>query len=76
MGDDVFLPPQLTVPAGTSVTWVNFGQNVHTATAQDGAFASPTLLFGRRWTYTFTARGAYAYVCLYHPGMTGQLVVD
>ncbi len=71
IGDDLFTPAQIATTAGTSVTWVNLGQNPHTATAHDDSFASPTLLYGGTFTYTFARRGRYVYACLYHPNMFG-----
>src|SRR4051812_3019408 len=35
MGDDVFRPSLLTVPAGTKVTWVNKGSKAHTVVSND-----------------------------------------
>ncbi len=75
IGDDLFTPAQITMTTGTIVTWVNLGQNPHTATAHDDSFASPTLLYGGTYSHTFTKRGRYVYTCLYHPNMFGELVV-
>lgn len=75
MGDEFFLPTAITVTVGTTVTWVNRGQNAHTATARDGSFESPTLDFGGRYSFTFMKRGRYAYTCSFHADMFGDVIV-
>ncbi len=75
MGDEFFLPTAITVTVGTTVTWVNRGQDAHTATARDGSFGSPTLDFGGSYSYTFMKRGRYEYTCLFHTDMFGVVVV-
>ena len=47
MTDNRFQPGRLTVPAGTTVTWVNRGTNVHTISAQDASFDSGPIGTGR-----------------------------
>jgi plastocyanin len=75
MGDQWFLPEQIVVSVGTTVTWVNRGQLAHTATARNGSFDSRNLEFGRTWSYTFTTPGRYAYVCTLHGDMIGEVDV-
>jgi len=36
MQDNYFSPANITVPAGTTVTWVHSGNNPHTTTSYDG----------------------------------------
>jgi plastocyanin/uncharacterized membrane protein YozB (DUF420 family) len=76
-----FIPSQLTVPAGTTVIWVNDEQAKHTASADDGHFDSGDQELGVRYTYTFTEPGTYRYFCRYHGdvggvGMAGTIVVE
>jgi plastocyanin len=68
-------PAVLTVPAGSSVTWVNEGVALHTVTARDGSFDSGLMATGDSFTRTFTQPGTYEYFCTLHPGMIGTLVV-
>jgi len=75
MGDRFFIQPQLVVGTGTTVTWVNRGQEEHTATARDGSFGSPSLAFGSTYKFTFTKPGIYAYYCMNHGDMRGQVEV-
>jgi plastocyanin len=75
IGDRFFIPPQLVVTGGTTVTWVNRGQEEHTATARDGSFGSSSLAFGTSYKFTFTKAGVYQYFCMNHGDMRGQIEV-
>jgi len=70
-----FSPQTITVPAGTVVQWTNTDSVAHTATASDNSFDSGNLNQNKSWSYTFTKPGKYAYVCSYHPNMTGTVIV-
>jgi plastocyanin len=70
-----FNPATITVPVGTTVTWVNHDDVPHTTTANDKAFKSPTLDTDERFSHQFTTPGAYPYFCSVHPHMTGQVIV-
>jgi plastocyanin len=77
--DFEFQPRQLTVKAGTTVTWKNDGGS-HTVTADNGSFESPTLGAGATFNRKFTKPGTYRYYCAFHggkggEGMTGTIVV-
>ncbi len=74
--DYAFTPPTLTVPAGTTVTWTNNDTVPHTTTAQDGSFDSGNLNPGQSFSFTFSTPGSYPYVCQYHAGMQGTIVVQ
>src|SRR5215211_1003904 len=71
-----FDPPNTTVSAGTTVTWVNDDQVPHTATANDGAFDSGTLQPGQSHSFAFDKPGTYAYHCNIHPYMTATVTVS
>jgi len=76
-----FIPSQLTIPAGTTVIWVNDEQAKHTVSADDGSFDSGDQELGVRYTYTFAEPGTYRYFCRYHGdvggiGMAGTIVVE
>ena len=73
--DFKYLPPALTVPAGTTVSWANRDAELHTVTSSAGLFASPGLEKGETFSYTFKAPGAYAYFCALHPYMTATITV-
>jgi plastocyanin/sugar lactone lactonase YvrE len=74
--DYAFTPPTLTVAAGTTVTWTNNDAVPHTATASDGSFDSGNLNPGQSYAFTFSTPGSYPYVCQYHAGMMGTIVVQ
>lgn len=67
-----FNPEELTIPAGTMVLWTNTAGATHTATADDGTFASGALSSGDAYSFTFNTPGVYAYYCELHGGPGGQ----
>ncbi|MET0626393.1 MAG: plastocyanin/azurin family copper-binding protein [Pyrinomonadaceae bacterium] len=75
MGDDVFRPAQLTVAAGTKVTWVNKGSKAHTVVSNEKLFDSGLVNVGGEFSHTFDAPGTYLYHCAPHAKMIGRLVV-
>ena len=71
-----FETPSLTVPAGTTVSWLNDDVDVHTATSRTRAFSSPGLDPNETYAFRFDTPGTYAYFCALHPQMTAQIVVQ
>ncbi len=74
-----YFPRNITVLAGTTVTWTNFDADAHTITADDGSFDSyatgdPTSQ-GESWSHTFNATGTFPYHCAFHPWMLGRVTV-
>lgn len=75
-----FMPMEFTVPAGTTVTWINHDEAEHTVTASDGLFDSGNIMTanvapGASFSFTFTEPGTYEYTCTIHPRMTGTIIV-
>jgi plastocyanin len=70
-----FQPASVTVKPGDTVVWQNKDVVPHTATAA-GKFDSKNMANGQKWTWTAGAKGRYDYVCTYHPGMNGTVVVE
>lgn len=70
-----FAPATITVPAGTTVVWVNHDDIPHLVAADDKQFKSPALDTDDRYARRFDAPGTYAYFCGLHPHMTGKVVV-
>ncbi len=68
-------PARIEVKVGTTVVWTNNAPLAHTVTADDGSFDSGMIDVGKRWSYTFTRAGSYAFHCTPHPFMTGVVVV-
>ncbi len=74
-----FEPKELTVRAGTTVTWTNSGGR-HTVESADGFLKSDTLIGGQTYQQRFDAPGVYDYYCGNHgtktgTGMTGRVIV-
>ena len=70
-----FEPAQLTVKAGTTVTWKNRDDIPHTVVA-GGKFRSKALDTDDSYSFTFTTAGDYKYFCSLHPHMTGSIRVE
>src|SRR5215213_5224359 len=73
--DFFFSPANVSVPAGTTVTWVNEGNVPHTVTSDDGQFDSGVLMPGDSYTVMFKGQGTITYHCAIHPSMTGSVTV-
>src|SRR5215211_5182284 len=71
--DFAFETPELEIPAGTTITWVNDGQAIHTVTGPFGD--SGVIQPGDSFSFTFDEAGSFDYVCQLHPQMTGRIVV-
>jgi plastocyanin len=72
-----FTPAQITVAAGTNVTWINNDDIPHVvADAKDpDAMKSPPLDTGDKFVFTFAKPGTYGYFCALHPHMQGTVIV-
>jgi plastocyanin len=70
-----FSPATLTVPVGTTVTWINQDDTVHTVTSVDHRFGSQGLDTGDTFSFQFSSPGTYAYYCSIHPKMEGKIIV-
>ena len=71
-----FTPRTLTVPAGTTVTWLNNDDVPHKIASADRRFASsPALDTHQRYDLRLATPGRYEYFCAIHPKMTGVVQV-
>jgi plastocyanin len=70
-----FSPGMDLVPPGTTITWTNTGQVVHTVTSDDGKFDSGDLAPDQTFSFTLDQPGTYWYFCRPHPFMRGRIVV-
>ena len=70
-----FSRPALTVPVGTTVTWLNRDEDLHTVVSTTLAFKSAGLETDEAYSYTFAKPGVYEYFCTLHPLMTGKVIV-
>ncbi|MEZ4564250.1 MAG: ScyD/ScyE family protein [Thermomicrobiales bacterium] len=74
--DLAYDPTPLQIAVGTTVAWTNNDPVPHTATATDGSFDTGTIAPGETASVTFSTPGSIAYVCLYHPTMSGIIEVS
>jgi plastocyanin len=70
-----FVPAALSVPAGTTVTWINADEDPHNVTAVDKSFHSSAMDTDDRYSFTFSKPGDYAYFCSLHPHMMAKITV-
>ena len=75
IGKHKYSSPTLTVPVGTTVTWVNRDDDVHTVVSRTQAFTSRGMDTDETYSFTFTKPGVYDYFCTLHPLMTGKVIV-
>jgi plastocyanin len=77
-----FMPAELIVKSGTTVTWTNQDDILHTATSgatpgtADGKFDGPMGGRGKSFSHLFDQAGRYPYFCNRHNSMTGTVVVE
>ena len=80
MEDNFFDQANITVEPGTTVTWVQSGDNPHTTTSYDGLWDSGMIEGGTDGTFSFTFEepGTYDYFCIPHEdlGMVGTVTVS
>ena len=77
MLDDRFQPADATIPAGTTVVWVNKGIHWHSVANLDLRFTSGKVFPGDKFSYTFDTPGTYKIYCQHHSmaGMNGTITV-
>jgi manganese oxidase len=66
MRSNKYLPEEIEVSAGTTVTWVNRDPVWHTVTWTDDSVDSGEIPAGASWSYTFEEPGTYEYYCIPH----------
>lgn len=72
--DFAFEKSEITVDAGTTVTWTNTGKTTHTIKG-DGFF-SKAVDPGETYEFEFSEPGSYDYLCTLHPDdMKGTIQV-
>ena len=72
-----YFPSRTRVKPGTKVTFTNFGDIPHTATAvKDAKWDTGALAKGESKEITFSDPGIYYYICTPHPWMYGQVIVE
>jgi len=87
--NECFIPFEITISAGDTVTWINDDSSSHTVTSGDlkndvnkigldypNGFNSPLLKSGESWTHTFEKVGVYPYFSMVGLWMTGIINVE
>lgn len=80
--DFAFVPREIRIKAGTTVTWENVASRQHSATGVDGTFDTGLFDPDDVRSFTFEQPGTYPYFCQIHgsvdglSGMIGVVVVD
>jgi plastocyanin len=70
-----YTPATLVIAPGTTVTWTNTDDDVHTVVDKDRKFKSAALDTNDTFSQTFTIPGEYDYICSLHPYMAGKVIV-
>lgn len=79
--NECYLPPDVTITIGGTVTWNNVDALTHTVTSgtpQDGPsgeFDSDLVMVGGDFSHKFEDAGTYDYFCIVHPWMQGTVKV-
>ncbi len=71
--DKMFIPGELNVQKGSSVTWVNEDNEDNKISGSN--FESGILHNGESYTHTFDETGIYVYASEFYPGVTGKIIV-
>jgi plastocyanin len=71
-----FMPQNITVAPGTTVTWVNQDDIPHTVASTTELFKSKALDTDDKFSFTFDKPGTYEYYCSIHPKMTANVIVQ
>ncbi len=70
-----FVPSKITVNAGTTVTWIN-KDSIQYNVIDSGYFESGTIYPDEIFSFEFDSGGTFEYVCTFHPGMAGTVIVE
>jgi len=80
--NECFIPAEVSVSVGETVTWSNDDSAAHTVTSgipsegPDGIFDSSLFMADTTFEHTFDEAGEYDYFCMVHPWMTGKIQVS
>lgn len=72
-----FSPATVTINVGDTVVWRNADPDTpHNSVSNDDVWDSGNLDPGDEFSFTFEETGTFEYVCTYHDGMDGTIVVE
>jgi FtsP/CotA-like multicopper oxidase with cupredoxin domain len=77
LSDNRFAPKEITVKAGTPLTFINEGANWHSVAGANGLINVDQLASGASYTVVIDEPGTYNLICKHHlrQGMTAKLIV-
>jgi plastocyanin len=78
MKDTEYVPQDVTVAKGGTITWTNSDPYAHTVTKENGPgiqFDSGDITQGSTFKQKFDVPGTVDYVCTIHPNQTGTVTV-
>ena len=75
MEGSAFLPSDLTISTGDTVTWTNKDPALHDAVDNGGTWTTPKLNPNQSASVTFDEAGTYAYRCSLHGNMRATVTV-
>ena len=75
LGNRAYVPDELDVAVGTTVTWMNTDSISHTSTSNATGWDSGIVAPGGQFSFAFQNAGTFSYHCAIHPGMVGTVVV-
>lgn len=75
LGKGAYVPGDLNVTVGTTVTWRNTDSVSHTSTSDATGWNSGVVAPGGQFSFAFQTAGTFPYRCTIHPGMVGTIVV-
>ena len=85
LGDKSYLPTTITVKGGSTVTWTNIDNNMHTVTSGEPNTVHAGELFdsgltalimpSKSFSHKFMHPGEFSYFCRVHPTMVGEVHV-
>jgi plastocyanin len=72
----MFMPIEMTVKAGSTVTWKNLDGEPHTVVNDSGMFRSAALDQNDTYQFKFDKPGVYKVFCGIHPNMKETITVQ
>lgn len=72
----VYVPDQLTIAVGDTITWTSISGINHTVDADDESFESDLMDYGDSFEHTFLTPGVFTYHCDIHRLQTGTITVE
>lgn len=73
--DFAFTPAELTIPKGSTVTFINRDKVKHSAVGDNGEFDTGLIAQDDSVSIRFKDEGTFSYYCGPHPDMTAKIIV-